>query len=265
MDFKIDHDYHIHSQLSTDIAPGAGFGNEQILCYAEDNGLGRICLTNHFWDEAVTCDFPWYNEQGYSHLEKALPLPQSENVKFFFGCEADMDKDFNIGITKSVAEKFDFITMAVTHMHMKGFSVYADDDDIDYRRELFLARLRKFLSSDLPFRKMGVAHLTTLLICPKVEDGHIKVLSGVSDDEFKDIFSSMACLGAGLEINMKAFRCGNGCMDELLRPYKIAAECGCKFYLGSDSHFPADFKMARENFENILSRLKLEEEQKFKF
>lgn len=265
MNYIIDHDYHIHSQLSIDIAEGMGYGNDEILRYAEDNGLTGICVTNHFWDETVPCDFYWYQAQGYEHLKEALPLPQRDNVGFFFGCEADMDMNFNLGITKQTAEKFDFIIVATTHMHMTDFAVDAADDDIDYRRELYIRRLKKLISSDLPFHKVGVAHLTTPLICPKVEDGHVKVLSGISNDEFKDIFSSLAKLGAGVELNVKAFRCGEGCMDEILRPYRIAADCGCKFYLGSDSHFPKDLATSKAGFAKILSMLCLEEEQKFKF
>ncbi|MBQ6998692.1 MAG: hypothetical protein IJN62_02785 [Clostridia bacterium] len=265
MDFIIDHDYHVHSQLSIDIAAGEGYDNDAILDYADKSSLKKVCLTNHFWDETVPCDFEWYQQQGYTHLSKALPLPKRDDVEFFFGCEADVDKNLNIGITKQTAEKFDFIIVSTTHMHMQGFTTDLAAYDINGRREEYLARIKKVLSADLPLKKIGLAHLTSVLICPDVEDGHIKVLSGISDSEYKDVFAKVAALGAGIEINVKAFRCSDGLVDELLRPYKIAAECGCRFYLGSDSHFPNDLATAKDGFKRILNMLAFEEEQKFRF
>lgn len=265
MDFIIDHDYHIHSQLSKDIAAGMGYDSETILDYADKNSLKKVCLTNHFWDETVPCNFEWYQQQGYAHLVSALPLPKRDGVEFFFGCEADIDKKLNIGITKQTSEKFDFIIVSTTHMHMQGFTTDLAADDINGRKAEYLARIKKVLSCDLPFKKIGLAHLTSVLICPKVEDGHIKVLSSISDSEFKDIFANVAALGAGVELNVKAFNCSDSLIDELLRPYRIAAECGCRFYLGSDSHFPKDLATAKDDFKRILGMLPLEEEQKFKF
>lgn len=51
--------------------------------------------------------------------------------------------------------------------------------------------------------------------------------------------------------------------DILLRPYYIAKDCGCKFYLGSDSHKLEAFKNSKENFEDIITLLDLKETDKF--
>ena len=53
MKFSMDHDLHIHSQLSL-------CSNDQcrqrrsILEYAKRNNLKSICLTDHFWDERIS-------------------------------------------------------------------------------------------------------------------------------------------------------------------------------------------------------------------
>ena len=49
----------------------------------------------------------------------------------------------------------------------------------------------------------------------------------------------------------------------LLRPYVIAKECGCKFYLGSDAHTSHSLDHTVANFEKIVSALSLDESDKF--
>ena len=36
-----------------------------------------------------------------------------------------------------------------------------------------------------------------------------------------------------------------------LRPFRIAKECGCKFYLGSDAHHPKSFENSKKIFEYL--------------
>ena len=51
--------------------------------------------------------------------------------------------------------------------------------------------------------------------------------------------------------------------DIILRPYRIAKECGCKFYLGSDAHSPGGLDAAKPIFEKVIDLLELTEEDKF--
>ena len=75
MKFSIDHDYHIHSHISL-CSDDPEQSNERILRYAEENGLRKICLTDHFWDETLPARCGFYNQQGFERIKKALPLPQ---------------------------------------------------------------------------------------------------------------------------------------------------------------------------------------------
>ena len=106
MKYKIDHDFHIHSNLSL-CCKDERQTTELILRKAVENGFDRICLTNHFWDEEVPGASVFYQTQNYGHLCKALPLPQHEKVKFYFGCETDMDIFMNVGIKRETIDKFD--------------------------------------------------------------------------------------------------------------------------------------------------------------
>lgn len=59
MRYSIDHDLHIHSQLSS-CSSDSEQTPARILRYAQENGLKEICLTDHFWDETVEGASGWY-------------------------------------------------------------------------------------------------------------------------------------------------------------------------------------------------------------
>ncbi|MBQ8717291.1 MAG: hypothetical protein IJY43_05560 [Clostridia bacterium] len=71
MRYKIDHDFHIHSHISS-CSHSPEQTNERILQYAVENGLSQICLTDHFWDESVEGASNWYKKQDYAHIAAAL-------------------------------------------------------------------------------------------------------------------------------------------------------------------------------------------------
>ncbi len=51
--------------------------------------------------------------------------------------------------------------------------------------------------------------------------------------------------------------------DTVLRMFRIAKSCGCKFYLGSDAHHPASLDWAAAIFERAINYLELNEGDKF--
>ena len=264
--FVIDHDLHIHSQLSLCSSdPGQTTG--RILEYAINNGLSTVCLTDHFWDPAVPGASDWYAVQNLDHIKEALPLPQAENVRFLFGCETEMDKYFTIGISDKTVDALDFVIIPTTHLHMDGYTLDAsigyDEDGIKRRRELYIERFERLLSADLPFHKIGLAHLTCSLACHHVKKGMKRLLDGIPDQTFSELFSSAAKKGIGIELNFDAFAHEGEEKETIYRPYRIAKECGCKFYLGSDAHHPGELDKAVDNFREIVRTLGLCEEDKF--
>ena len=52
MRFIIDHDLHIHTNLSP-CSSDVGQTAEAIFAYAKANGLKYVCITDHFWDGSV--------------------------------------------------------------------------------------------------------------------------------------------------------------------------------------------------------------------
>lgn len=259
MRYIVDNDLHIHSNLSL-CSRTPEQTPENILKYAEENGLKTICLTNHFWDENVKAELNYfYEEQNFGHIKQALPLPQSEKVRFLFGCEADMDKNLTLGIARETFDKFDFVIVSLTHFHITGV-VSRGDETVEERIQMWINRMDKLLSMDIPFKKIGLGHLTTGLMHP---ERYLDILAGIPDEEYRRLFGKAAQLGVGIELNFNSFVYGEDTLETAMRPYRIAKECGCKFYFGSDSHWPDAFKNAKKNFENIVDILGLEESDKF--
>lgn len=260
MRYKIDHDLHIHSNISLCSGDPAQTP-ERILQYALANGMHTVCLTDHFWDEAVPqLPTSWYKGQGVSHISAALPLPEAEGVRFLFGCETELDKELTLGVAKEHFDTFGFIVIPTTHMHMHGFTVSADDiKDARSRADAWVRRFDAVLSMDLPFHKVGIAHMTCSLIAAD-RAAYLATLEALPENEMRRIFTRAAELGVGIELNE---RFSDEEAEIVLRPYRLARACGCKFYLGSDAHTVKGLENAKANFERIVDLLALTEDDKF--
>lgn len=263
MKYKIDHDYHIHSHLSS-CSRDPLQTTERILKYAKDNDLSSICLTDHYWDSAVAGASGWYAPQNFEHISNALPLPEDDKVDFLFGCETDMDRHLTLGIPSERFSDFDFVIIPTTHLHMTGFTIFPEDKESTERRAaLWVERFEYLLSLDLPWKKIGIAHLVCGLLNPKSRDELLKTLSLISDEDMERLFSKAATLGVGIELNWDDMRFKDAEADIILRPFKIAKNQGCKFYLGSDAHNPYVFDTAKDVFMRAVTLLQLEESDKF--
>ncbi len=263
MKFQIDHDLHIHSMLSS-CSGDPLQTKERILEYAKQNGLKKICVADHLWDSKVPGASNWYEPQNFEHSLQILPLPQDEQVEFYFGCETDMDKYFTLGLHPSRFDSFDFIIVPTTHLHMNGFTIDEKDMTIEGRKRLYEERLDKLLDMDLPFHKMGLAHPTCTTLAPTFEE-HIAVIDSIEDETFERLYTKLAQKGMGFEINMmRIFDYDPDQLQRILRPYRIAKACGCKFYLGGDAHHPEQLDAAKEKFAFIIDQLGLTEEDKFR-
>lgn len=259
MKYIADHDFHLHSTVSRcckDIEQTP----ERILQYAKENNFRKICLTNHFWDEKVKSEAEWIEEHGYSFLTSVLPLPKAQGIDFLFGAELDMDYNDILGISRETLDSLDFVTVATTHMHLTGNTVKTKIEEPEEAAEIWLNKIRCLLSMELPFHKMGIAHMTTGHILKEKTPLVIKLLK---DEDLYEIFSDCAAKGIGIELNTKTIFNSEEEKEILLRPYFIAKDCGCKFYLGSDSHKTTALISAKDNFERIITLLDLSEEDKF--
>lgn len=262
MRYIVDHDLHIHSQISS-CSGDPEQNNERILTYAKENNLCTICLADHFWDESVEGASAWYGNQNYEHICRAKPLPQADNVKFLFGCETELNKFMTLGISREKYDLFDFIVIPTTHFHMKDYTLFSEETESpENRANAWVRRLSAVLGMNLPFGKTGLAHLACTLMAPTAEE-YLETLSLIPESEMFSLFSKAAEKGVGIEINAGDMRFEYGGEDVVLRPFRIAKECGCKFYLGSDAHHPHELDAAKEIFENAIDLLCLKESDKF--
>lgn len=288
MRYKVDHDYHIHSQISL-CSKHPEQTPARILQYAEENGLERICLTDHFWDDNAPgmpdqfrdreydpygprekiadrgiSTARWYRMQNYAHISRSLPLPKSEKVDFMFGAETELQHDLKLGMTRERLDQLDFVIIPTTHFHMGCLTLTEEQRaSLEGRAQAWLTRLEGVLDMDLPFGKIGIAHLACSLVAGTQED-RVKVMQLLDEQEMERVFAKAARVGVGIELNMFDMSDAiKGDTDILLRPFRIAKAQGCRFYLGSDAHQPKEFADMREIFERAVELLDLTENDKF--
>ena len=263
MRYKIDHDFHIHSGLSS-CSGDAEQNAMRLLQYAKDKGLTKICVTDHYWDSSVDGASSWYTPQDFEHIAEILPLPKADGIDFIFGAETDMDKHCTIGLPLSRFDDFGFVIIPTTHMHMKRFAISEEDYCISNRVVArWCERLDALLSMPLPFYKVGIAHLACNLMNKTSREEYIKTLDAIPSDEMERLFYKAAGLGVGIELNMSDMSFADSEAENVLRMFKIAKACGCKFYLGSDAHHPAAFEKTTDIFERAITMLDLTENDKF--
>lgn len=261
MRFQVDHDYHIHSHLSL-CSGDPEQTTARILRYARENGLKEVAVTDHFWDDLVPCPWEWYAKQNFAHVAESLPLPQEDGIRFLFGCEAELwGMGMTLGITNETINKFDFVIIPTTHLNVCEVKT----DTPAFRAQIWYDRFLNVLDRDLPFYKIGIAHLT----CPLISsynpfEDHIRVFKCLTDDRYHECFEKSAAKGVGIELNLPPLaQYSKEDLETILRPYRIAKEEGCRFYLGSDAHTPATFNTIIRQFNDLVDLLGLTEDDRF--
>ncbi len=262
MKYTFNHDLHIHSTVSVcckdeDMTP------EAILSYAEREGLDTVCLTNHLWDEDIPTESKNYALQNFENLEKALPLPQKDGIRFLFGCETDLNKNLTLGLSAEKMDLFDFIVVPTTHFHMNTNVPPEKKCSAEACAKTWLERLEAVLGMDLPFHKIGIPHLSCRLIAKNDYKMRLDTLRLIEEKKMRTLFQKAASLGCGIELNQKDMTYLPEEEDAILRPFRIAKEEGCKFYLASDSHATGALKDTRKIFEQAIKKLNLSESDKF--
>ncbi|MBR2459943.1 MAG: hypothetical protein IKB34_01755 [Clostridia bacterium] len=265
MRYIIDHDYHIHSKLST-CSRHPEQTPERILQYAKDFGLKRIVLTDHYWDRTVPGANKWYAPQDFGWIYQSNPLPQAEGIEFLFGCEGELDMNLTLSIPKENFDEFDFIVIPTTHMHDVGFGISPEDAaSPEGRARAWVRRIDAVLDMDLPFHKVGLAHPVCYLLANCKEQEYVATLAAISDSDLVRVFTRAAQAGIGIELNSDDFKRDLIEIPHILRIFRIAKACSCKFYLASDAHTPEQLDIATQRFNRAIDLLGLTEEDKFRF
>jgi len=260
MMFALDQDLHIHSILSS-CCNDASMTAETITGFAVANNYREVCITDHVWSTNVEGASDWYRTQDIPHILQNRPLPVIPDLSFFSGCEVEYMGGSKLSISRKEFDLFDFVVIPVNHMHMHDLvrpeGIYNARD----MAELVLARLNDLINLKLPWEKIGVAHLSADVM---YEEGSIAdVLDAMDSITLIDIFSKLARLGAGVELNAGAFKEWENRKVSFVRFYDIAVKAGCRFYLASDAHFQENLGGIQKNLCDVVNTLGLSEDQKY--
>lgn len=265
MRYTVDHDLHIHTRISPCSSDERQTSNA-LLSYGLTNGFSLIGVSDHFWDLSVDWqDSPGWLDVGNEKWLSVLPLPQSKNCRFLFGAEVDMNRRDTVGISSDALAKTDYCLISVGHLHLAGF--VTDPADMprtpEFVHRYYLHRLNVLLArEDLPFERLGLTHFTSCLI---ENDRLAETLALFTDDELTDLFGRVARRGMGVELNAESLPADPALREVVLRPFRIAREQGCGFYLGGDAHHPENFAHTRRQFEAWVDLLDLTEDNKWTF
>ena len=231
--FALDHDYHIHTTLST-CCHDENMDMAHLVPVCRELGRREIVITNHFWDNLMPGADEWYAPQDLAHNKRILPFTDEPDMKIRFGCETECCGGRKIGISPEHYDEFEFIIVPFTHLH-NNFSRPVDCTTPEQVAALYMDHFEDLTQLDLPWKKVGIAHLTVSLVYPG--ENLYRVLDALDSSRIRACLRFMAQHGAGIELNAGCFSADRKARaDTFMGIYRIAKEEGCKFYCGSDAH-----------------------------
>ena len=261
LEFIADHDYHIHSTLST-CCHDQRMTADAILAAVLAEGHKEVCITNHLWDADMPGADEWYAPQDIAHVLSILPLPESDRVKVRLGCETEFCGGTKIGLSPTHYDLFEFIIVPFNHLH-NNFSRPRDVVTAAQVAALYVDHFEDLLLQPLPWKRTGIAHLTCPLTFP--HDNLHEVFDLLDETRMRRIFDVLAKRGAGIELNGACFRPGwEKHEGSFLRVYRMAKEAGCTFYCGSDAHALQEIPSLKTNIAPVIEKLGLRGVDRFR-
>jgi histidinol phosphatase-like PHP family hydrolase len=234
---EIQHDVHMHTYLSR-CSNDPCFLPPAIIDRSKTNGIKLLGFSDHFWDKTMPGgDNAVYRNQDYKHVTKIHRMmpEEADGIKLMFGCETEYYGKGRIGISKEIAEKFDYVLVPTNHT----LTAYAAEEGLSKPGELakeLVTRFKEVLSFDVA---SGICHPFLPLGFMEIGD---EILNSISREELNECFSMAKEKSVSIELNSCTFasnfdRGTNGFTDDsFMRIFRIAKETGCKFHFGSDAH-----------------------------
>lgn len=254
------HDLHCHSYLST-CCHDQKCTADAIYAKAQAWGYDTLCLTDHLWDGDVPGASAWYEPQNIEHVLSSRPfIPAQGKTRCLLGCETEYCGGGKLGLAREHFDLFDFVVIPPNHFHKKGFvrpESIVNEPEI---AELLVSRLEEISQLDIPMEKVGIAHITGLIYR---EGKDTDVFRALDQNRLRKAFDTFAKRGAGIELNASAFANMQEDPEAWLMPYRLAKEAGCKFYCSSDAHTLENYALVQQNLPQIISALKLTENDRY--
>ena len=235
-------DFHVHTNLSP-CAPRTST-LAATLQAAKDAGLTTIGISNHFWDEAIPGAWPWYEPQGVAHVqeirEEIAALEDDFGIRILVG--AEVESPGFLALSPKNADKFDYILVSCSHLHMENNLEGMRDETVD---DVRLVLVERFLCAVAEAANYGVPASVCHPFHPLAfgVDVESEVLNGMTDRMLSEILSFAAKRNIGIEAHWQTMHDGGS--KGKIAPFserflRTAREVGCRFTLGSDSHDPTN-------------------------
>lgn len=234
---------------------------QRLLDHAVASGYDIVAITDHLWDSAVPGASEWYAPQDIDHVRQALPLPQHPGIDYLFGCETEYCGGTKLGLARAHFDLFDIVVIPVNHTHMIGFVRPPEITTEAQMAELIPERLEQLQALDLPWRKVGIAHLSAKIMFREGDVGRILAL--MDSARLARIFDRFASLGAGIELNAGTFAQWKENPDVWLKLYRLAKRAGCRFYCASDAHRVETMDSIGQILPEVVDALGLTEADRF--
>lgn len=236
----IDHDLHVHTYLSDCCGDKANHRPAKILAVAEDMGLCTLGFADHVWANPDIEPSGWYRPQDESQVLRLREdlASVSTGVRVLVGCEADMTAPGKFGITPEFAETLDFVLLACSHFHMRGF---VEQPASDTPRDVAAHTMKFFVSA-------VESGLATAIPHPFMPGGYQSrfddVVAAISGPEFLDAFGRAAEKGVAIEITTSFLppepehpeQSAAWSIETPMRFLELAKRAGCRFTFATDAH-----------------------------
>ena len=159
-----------------------------------------------------------------------------DGVKFYFGCETEYIGNGTVGLHKDNSTLFDFVLVPPHHFHIP---MVRDPQitELDKLVSLFISRFMEVCA--IPFA-FGIAHPFVPL---GLAGREAEVLKALPEKLLIECFTAARESDKSIEINSACINSlyQKGALEYYENILRIAADCNCKFHLGSDAHTMSDF------------------------
>ena len=233
-------DLHVHTNLSP-CAPRHASVHAHLEA-AKECGLETIGFSNHYWDSEIPGASPWYVPQDTAHVmqirDEISALEDDFGIRILVG--AEVESPGFLALTPKNAEKFDYILVSCSHLHMDENLVGMRAETVD---DVRLILVERFLCAVAEAAKFGIPASVCHPFHPLAfRDLEAQIHDGLTDRMLEEILSFAAKRGVGIEAHWQTMHDGgeNGQIaPNIARILRIARKVGCRFTIGSDCHDPS--------------------------
>jgi histidinol phosphatase-like PHP family hydrolase len=227
MGLTIEHDLHIHSNLSLCAKPEMTFDN--IASAARSRGFTVIGVCDHT-DEVGD----WEREKRLlKNFDLARRAAQASGVRILVGSEVTMSAPGKLSISPDTARQLDYVSVATNHYHLPGVQHPSDRTARGYA-DHHLDVLESVCSLE---RADIVTHPFLSGFMKDAQFGQEEFFEAIDEERLKELLALLGRRNIRLELNPRvpAER-----TEFFRRVVEMGRDAGVRFSLGSDAHRLSD-------------------------